>query len=242
MTGAVKRAYPRSRLALAILGCPPLHAADYLDLRTVAPIGGDASAAAAKANMCMACHGPGGNSLVPMFPRLAGQREDFLYWHLVEYKRGHVPASPMTQEVANLTDEDMRNLAAFFALQTPQAPRNAPVTVSDARGGEIYANGNPTQGIPPCQGCHGADPTGQADPRFRIFPVLRGQQADYVVAKLKEYRSGALADSSTNFIMQGVAGTLSTMHPSMQSRAGSRRCRRQIPSEMHPNELLFRLA
>jgi cytochrome c553 len=208
MTAVVKRAYRRSTLALAILACPAAQAVDYLDLRSVAPIRGDASAAAAKANMCMACHGPGGNSLVPMFPRLAGQRVDFLYWHLVEYKRGHVPASPMTEQVANLTDEDMRNLAAFFAAQAPQAPRNASAMVSDARGGDIYANGNPTQGIPPCQGCHGADATGQTDPRFRIFPVLRGQHADYVVAKLKQYRCGALADSTTNFIMQDVAGTL----------------------------------
>jgi len=57
-------------------------------------------------------------------------------------------------------------------------------------------------------GGHGSDAAGQADPRFRIFPMLRGQHADYVIAKLKEYRSGALADSSTDFIMQGVARTL----------------------------------
>jgi cytochrome c553 len=156
----------------------------------------------------MGCHGPGGNSLVPTFPRLAGQGADFLYWQLVEYKRGHVPDSPMSEQVANLSDEDMRNLAAFFSAQKPQAPRNARPALSDARGGELYANGDPALGIPPCQGCHGAEATGQADPRFRLFPVLRGQLADYVVAKLKEYRRGALADSSTDFIMQGVAGTL----------------------------------
>jgi cytochrome c553 len=156
----------------------------------------------------MACHGPGGNSLVPTFPKLAGQRVDFLYWQLVEYKRGHVPDSPMSEQVANLSDDDMRNLAAFFAAQKPLAPRNAPPAVSDMRGGELYANGDPPRGIPPCQGCHGAEATGQADPRFRVFPVLRGQHADYVTAKLKEYRSGALADSSSDFIMQGVARTL----------------------------------
>jgi cytochrome c553 len=208
MNPVVARACQRSVLVLAVLACIPLHAADYIDLRAVAPIRGDATAGAGKAAVCMACHGPGGNSVVPTFPRLAGQRADYLYWHLVEYKRGHVPESPMTAQVANLSDEDMRDLAAFFAAQMPQTPDNAPPVVTDARGGELYATGDPKRGIPPCQGCHGTDATGQADPRFRLFPVLRGQHADYVIAKLKEYRSGALADSTNDFIMQGVARTL----------------------------------
>jgi len=208
MTPVMTRALWRSVLAVAVVCFSAVHAADYVDLRAAAPIRGDASAGAAKADMCMACHGPGGNSLVPMFPRLAGQRADFLYWQLVEYKRGNVPESPMSEQAANLTDEDMRNLAAFFAAQKPLAPRNAPPAPSDTRGGELYANGDPLLGVPPCQGCHGTDATGQADPRFRTFPVLRGQHTDYVIAKLKEYRSGALADSSTDFIMQGVARTL----------------------------------
>jgi len=208
MTPVAMRAYWRSVVAVAVLGCSTVHAADYVDLRAAAPIRGDASAGAAKADVCMACHGPGGNSLVPTFPKLAGQRADFLYWQLVEYKRGHVPESPMSEQVANLSDDDIRNLAAFFAAQKPLAPRNAPPAVSDASGGELYANGDPTRGIPPCQGCHGADATGQADARFRVFPALRGQHADYVIAKLMEYRGGALTDSSTDFIMQGVARTL----------------------------------
>jgi cytochrome c553 len=208
MNPVVARACQRCGPVLAVLVCFPVHAADYIDLRTAAAIHGDASAGAGKAGVCIACHGPGGNPLVPTFPRLAGQRADYLYWHLVEYKRGHVPESPMTAQVANLSDEDMRDLAAFFTAQKPQTPENAPPVVTDARGGELYANGDPARGVPPCQGCHGADATGQADPRFRMFPILRGQHADYVIAKLKEYRSGALADSTNDFIMQGVARTL----------------------------------
>jgi len=114
----------------------------------------------------------------------------------------------MTAQVANLAEEDMRDLAAFFAAQTPKTPENAAPAVSDPRGGELYANGNPGRGVPPCRGCHGADANGLTDPRFRTFPVLRGQQVDYIIAKLKEYRSGVLADSSNDFIMQGVARTL----------------------------------
>jgi cytochrome c553 len=205
MNPVVARAGRRSVLVLAVLAWLPAHAADYIDLRTAAAIHGDASAGAGKAAVCMACHGPGGNSVVPTFPRLAGQRADYLYWHLVEYKRGHVPESPMIAQVANLSDEDMRDLAAFFAAQTPES---AVPAVADPRGGELYANGDPARGVPPCQGCHGGDATGATDPRFRTFPALRSQHADYVIAKLKEYRSGALADSTSAFIMRGVARTL----------------------------------
>jgi cytochrome c553 len=208
MNPVIARACRRRVLVLAVLACFPVRAADYIDLRGVAPIRGDATAGAGKAAVCMACHGPGGNSVVPTFPRLAGQRADYLYWHLVQYRRGHMPESPMTAQAANLSDEDMRDLAAYFAAQAPQAPQNAPAVVSDPRGGGLYANGDPVHGVPPCQGCHGADATGLTDPRFQAFPVLRGQHADYVIAKLKEYRSGALADSTNDFIMQGVARTL----------------------------------
>ena len=202
MNPVVARACSRSVLVLAVLACFPVHAADYIDLRRAPAIHGDASAGAGKATVCIACHGLGGNSVVPTFPRLAGQRADYLYWHLVEYKRGHVPESPMTAQVANLSDEDMRDLAAFFAAQTPQTPANATPLVADAHGGELYANGEPARGVPPCQGCHGADATGQADPRFRMFPVLRGQHTDYVIAKLKEYRSGSFGNNSFNIFVR----------------------------------------
>lgn len=208
MNPVVTRACRGCVLVLALLACFPVPAADYIDLRAAAAIHGDASAGGGKATVCVACHGPGGNAVVPTFPRLAGQRADYLYWHLVEYKRGHVPESPMTAQVANLSDEDMRDLAAYFAAQTPQSPANAPSVPTDARGGELYANGEAARGVPPCQGCHGADATGQSDPRFRTFPALRGQHADYIITKLREYRSGALADSTNDFVMQGVARTL----------------------------------
>src|SRR5260370_1961787 len=127
-----------------------------MGLRAAAAIHGGASAGAGKAGVCMACHGPGGNALVPTFPRLAGQRPDYLYWHLVEYKRGHVPESPMTAQVANLSDEDMRDLAAFFAAQTPQTPDNAPPVVTDPRPCDLYPNTHPHPAMPPSHRRHDA--------------------------------------------------------------------------------------
>jgi cytochrome c553 len=189
-----------------LVACITASAADFIDQRGVAAIHGDAAAGEAKAAVCTACHGPNGNAEVPMFPRLAGQRADYLYWELVKFKRGTRPESPMTAQAATLDDADMRNLAAYFAAQIASAP--AAAATSDGRGENLFHRGDPTRGTPPCQGCHGADAGGVDDPRMRTYPALRGQHADYVVGRLKAWREGTRHDSSNDFIMQGVAATL----------------------------------
>lgn len=196
------------RLSLAAPLVGPAFAADYIDQRGAAPIHGDPAAGAAKATVCVACHGPNGNAIVPMFPRLAGQRADYLYWELVKFKRGTRPQSPMTAQVADLGDEDMRNLAVYFAAQTV-TPSAATATTTDTSAGQsLFLSGKSTANVPPCQGCHGANAEGIAGADFVAWPALRGQHADYLVQRLKDYRDAKLTDSSNDFIMQGVASTL----------------------------------
>ncbi len=192
-------------LLLAIGAVSTACAADYVDLRGAAPIHGDASAGVTKAAVCAACHGPNGNAIVPMFPRLAGQRADYLYWRLVGFKRD--PQSPMAALVANLSHSDMRDLAAYFAAQVPTAGVAAANTAPE-RGENLFLHGDATHGAPPCQGCHGVDANGPTDARFTTWPALRGQHADYVVARLKAYREGKPANTSNDFVMHGVAATL----------------------------------
>ncbi|MGB0721112.1 MAG: c-type cytochrome [Gammaproteobacteria bacterium] len=79
--------------------------------------GGDAEAGKAKSATCAGCHGPTGVAVVPMYPTLAGQWEDYLYEALTQYKAGSRTNPIMAGMVAPLTDEDMRNLAAFYAAQ-----------------------------------------------------------------------------------------------------------------------------
>src|SRR5277367_853159 len=97
----------------------------YIDLRRIEPIHGDAAAGARKAAVCHACHGVGA-PVAPTFPRLAGQRPDYLYHRLVSFKTAspkdpYYSVSPMRSLVTNLTDADMRDLAVYFAAQTPTA-------------------------------------------------------------------------------------------------------------------------
>jgi cytochrome c553 len=185
-------------------------AADFIDLRRIDPVTGDAKAAENIANtVCMACHGPTGVSAVPMFPDLAGQKADYLYHQLLRYKSGALPESPMTAIVAPYNEGDLRNFALHYAALVP-ATDAAPVVDQAAfdRGGSIFREGDTHTGIPPCQGCHGVNAAGVQDERFLAYPRLRHQKAEYIVTRLKDYRSGKLKTTSNDFIMQSVAHRL----------------------------------
>lgn len=79
--------------------------------------GGNAEAGKAKSAPCAACHGADGNSPTPSFPKLAGQHADYLYHSLKDYKSGKRKNPIMSGQVANLSTQDMKDLAAFFAKQ-----------------------------------------------------------------------------------------------------------------------------
>lgn len=205
------RSLARFAAAAALVAAVSAHAEDFVDLRGIAPITGDANAGKEKATVCFACHGPAGIAPVPMFPNLAGQHAEYLYWQLREFKREQRPESPMTSQVANLDDAAMRDLAMFFASQPASTPGAHAGDVSDA-GMRLYREGDPARGTPPCQGCHGADmrgfPWAAEDAAYRTYPALAGQHSDYVVQRLKDFRDGKHVTSSTDLIMTPVAKTL----------------------------------
>jgi cytochrome c553 len=185
---------------------------DFVDLRRIGPLQGNAAAGESKAATCRACHGANGISPGAVFPNLAGQRAEYLYWQLVEFKREARPESPMTSQVANLDDATLRDLAAYFASLTPASPVAAARNAAADRGASLYRDGDPARGTPPCQGCHGADggghPSAADDARYRTYPLLRGQHADYIVQRLKDFRDGKHVSSSADRIMTPVARTL----------------------------------
>jgi cytochrome c553 len=197
--------------AVSLLACASAYAdsQELVDLRRIAPLAGDASAGQQKAAVCSACHGAAGISPAAAFPNLAGQHAEYLYWQLVEFKREARPDSPMTSQVANLDDAAMRDLAAWFASQPPPP---ASGMSGSSHGATLYREGDPARGVPPCQGCHGADGAGHpwaADKAaYRTYPALRGQHADYIVQRLKDFRAGKHLSSSSDRIMTPVAQTL----------------------------------
>lgn len=186
--------------------------APFIDLRRIEPIHGDATIGAKAATVCVGCHGAAGISPVSAFPNLAGQKAGYLYWALVAYQRGERPDSPMTAQAEKLTDQEMRGIAVYYAGLAP-ADAKAPADAALAdRGGEVYRHGDPARGIPPCQGCHGAEarghPLASGAPRYGIYPSLRGQHADYLVQRLKDFSAGKYTLTSNDRIMHGIAGRL----------------------------------
>jgi cytochrome c553 len=187
----------------------------YVDLRRIEPIQGDVAAGARKAAVCHACHGVGA-SVSPTFPRLAGQRRDYLYHRLVSFKTAgpkdpYYSESPMRSQAANLSDADMRDLAAYFSAQAPTAANVTQASAAMAAKGEkLFRSGDPALGIAPCQGCHGADAGGPsiATGQYAAYPSLRGQYSMYLAARLTSFHKSLPHDTTNDFIMGGVAQTL----------------------------------
>src|SRR2546426_7448469 len=79
----------------------------------------DAEAGRRKAEPCAACHGPDGNATIPGTPSLAGQPTYFTHWQLIKFRDGRRKDAQMSPFAEKLSDEDMADLAAFYAAHTP---------------------------------------------------------------------------------------------------------------------------
>lgn len=166
-------------------------------------IGGDPEAGKAKAAACSACHGPGGNSTNPEWPRLAGQSEAYTVSQLKAFKDGSRANPLMAGQVANLSEQDMKDIAAYFYNQEPLTGAANPEL---AEAGEtVYRAGNAESGVPACMGCHGPAGEGNA---AAAYPRLAGQHADYVAAQLRIYRDGERKGTAKAKMMSDVAAKL----------------------------------
>jgi len=149
----------------------------------------------AKAEPCFACHGPNGNSVVPQFPSLAGQTARYIYLQLRDFQEGR-RTDPMMQPIAQpLGRDDMLALAAFFAAQKSQ-PNTFKADPERAARGKAKADETL------CTMCHLGNFAGQNE-----IPRVAGQQYDYVVKQLRDFKSRARTNDAGN--MTSVARTLS---------------------------------
>ena len=158
--------------------------------------------------VCVACHATDGNSTLAANPKLAGQFPEYLQKQLVNFKaqgdRKAERENPvMAGMVANLSDADMRNVAAFYAAQKLK-PETAQSKELAAQGQKIYRGGNLASGVAACSSCHGPDGSGIPGQ----FPRISGQFAAYIEAQLKAFKSGARAND-LNGMMRGVAARMS---------------------------------
>jgi cytochrome c553 len=151
--------------------------------------------------VCGACHTADGSRGAPANPILQGQHPEYLVKQLQEFRSGKRDNAIMKGMAGPLSDEDMRNVAAFYASKTakPGASKNKDTI---RLGERIWRGGIADKAVPACAGCHG--PTGAGIPSQ--YPRLGGQHADYVELQMNAFRAGTRTNSAQ---MTAIAAKLS---------------------------------
>lgn len=155
----------------------------------IANAAGDAEAGKNKSAVCGACHGADGNSAIPNFPKLAGQGTAYTVKQLKDIKSGARSVPEMAGIVPGLSDQDMEDLAAYFAAQTPTKGAADPALVE--RGQQLFRAGDAEKGVTACAACHGATAKGMPE---AVFPALAGQHTAYLETQLKAFRAAGRED------------------------------------------------
>ncbi|HWV08415.1 MULTISPECIES: c-type cytochrome [unclassified Pseudomonas] len=175
-----------------------------LGITGLAHAAGDAAAGQGKVAVCGACHGADGNSAAPNFPKLAGQGERYLLKQLNDIKSGARPIVEMTGMLDGLSDQDLADVAAYFASQKMSVGAADPKLVE--RGEALFRGGKLEEGMPACTGCHSPNGAGIA---AAGFPHLGGQHAGYVAKQLTDFREGNRTNDGDSMIMRAIAAKLS---------------------------------
>jgi cytochrome c553 len=142
----------------------------------------DVEAGRRKSVPCAACHGADGNATIPGTPSLAGQPNYFTHWQLIKFRDGRRQDAQMSPFAVNLSDEDMADLAAFYAAQRPQ------LRLAELDATRVAA-GRPLVDLYHCASCHTPRLTGQQQ-----VPLLAGQDLTYLLKLLRGFKSRTASD------------------------------------------------
>ncbi len=163
----------------------------------------DIAAGKEKTALCMGCHGPDGNSVNVIWPRLAGQHASYIAKQLHDFKTAKRLDPTMQGMVATLSDEDIVNIAAFYESQTPAAANFDESKL--AAGQDIYRGGITETSVAACMGCHSPSGGGNGP---AAYPVLKGQHPEYLAMQLQKFKDGSRAND-TGKMMRNVANRMS---------------------------------
>ena len=188
--------------ATALVLCAPAAFAQAQKAAAVQP-GADMQRAQEIVNgRCSLCHGAEGESASPIFPRLAGQHPEYIAKQLADFKSGRRKGT-MNDQAAELTENEMRALGAYFAQKKPKAYNVGDQDLA-AVGRYIYHKGNSYSGVAACASCHG--PTGEGTAQL---PRLAGQHAAYLESQLKEFNKRERTND--NAVMHAIASKLTEL-------------------------------
>jgi len=150
-----------------------------------ASLAADLAAGMQKAQACIACHGPDGNSANPPIPSLASQPAQFVATQLLMFREGKRKDAQMAPFAANLSNADLNNIAAYFSAQKLAPPAHKTDPANAEAGARLARQNN-------CVQCHGPALLGQ-----QHIPRLAGQQREYLKAQLRGFKA------ATRFDMDG---------------------------------------
>ncbi len=162
-------------------------------------------------NLCASCHSVDGNSGIATYPRLAAQLPNYLERQVHDIKDGkrawgQSVAMRVSPGVSTLTNDQIRDVAAYFATQAPKPGETNPKENAEL-GAQIYRGGLAAKKIPACMSCHGPNGAGMPGGGSAIlaFPRLGDQHKAYVVEQMKAFQSG----QRENSIMADIANRMS---------------------------------
>lgn len=172
---------------------------------------GSINAGKEKAASCISCHGDNGNSMVSTFPKLAQQHSSYLIKQLQAFKTGSRKNPMMTAIASGLSNEDMADIAAYYAAQEISAndlpildddedeKSDSKVTIQSiiAQGSDLYRNGDLPREVSACIACHG--PLGEGN-KPAAFPALRSQHADYLIKTLTDFKTDTRSNNPENMM------------------------------------------
>lgn len=155
--------------------------------------------------VCSACHGFGGTTTSPNFPRLAGQQPAYMKAELTEFRdksRKDADAATMWGWTRSLSDQDIDGIVQYYALQKPIAGKSGPGSLMK-RGQEIFETGIASNNVPACSSCHGTDAAGNA-----AAPRLASQHSSYLTKQLRDaFHDSTLRPEAVamHFIVKGLS-------------------------------------
>lgn len=183
---------------------------------------GAAVAGKNKSASCAGCHGPDGNSPMPMFPKLAGQHASYTLKQLMAFKDGSRNNATMAPMAAALSQQDMLDIAAYYQSEKVSANKMPQLSADDddeelsaqeieakkakqaeelqallAKGSDLYRNGDLVREVSACIACHG--PHGEGN-KPAGFPMLKGQHAEYIIKTLADFKSNSRGNNPDNMM------------------------------------------
>ncbi|MBF2760764.1 MAG: cytochrome c4 [Ectothiorhodospiraceae bacterium AqS1] len=161
---------------------------------------GDIAAGERKAAVCTACHGVGGNSVNPEWPILAGQHASYTAKQIRDFMKGITRNNAlMAPMIANLSEEDIADLSAYYESQVPTGGY-ASEALHDL-GERIYRGGIAQSAVPACIACHGPRGMGNGPAGF---PRIAGQHAVYTAKQLEDWRTGLRSNDANSMMAEAV--------------------------------------